>query len=157
MTLGRDMLRDAAIGVAVADRPENLTAFRRPGCVAAIWRQRPESGFQSWVDALAPANLPKGRFVLRPDAIRHALIQLCEIADTPKESKRERLIDNATTLAHVFVRLMNAQYLLLRLQAITTNACRKLHIDEITVRLVCTYRGQGTQYGISTDAPEGEL
>ena len=47
---------------------------------------------------------------------------------------------------------MQTNYLRLRLEAvIQTNACRKFHIDAITARLVCTYRGTGTQYGISTD------
>ena len=36
----------------------------------------------------------------------------------------------------------------MRLDVITTNACRKFHIDNIVARLVCTYRGTGTQYGI---------
>ncbi|GIR45987.1 MAG: hypothetical protein CM15mP54_28410 [Paracoccaceae bacterium] len=27
--------------------------------------------------------------------------------------------------------------------------CPKFHVDSITARLICTYRGLGTQYGIS--------
>ncbi len=49
---------------------------------------------------------------------------------------------------------MHAPCLRLRLDVVTTNACRKFHIDAITARLVCTYRGTGTQYGISTDGAE---
>ncbi|EBA10922.1 hypothetical protein RCCS2_00532 [Roseobacter sp. CCS2] len=52
-------------------------------------------------------------------------------------------------MAKIFTGLMRTPYLRLRLQAVTTNACRKFHIDAITARLVCTYRGQGTQYGVS--------
>ena len=44
---------------------------------------------------------------------------------------------------------MQAPYLRLRLTAVDSNACRKFHIDAISGRLVCTYRGTGTQYGIS--------
>lgn len=42
-------------------------------------------------------------------------------------------------------------YVRLRLSRVTANACSKFHIDAITARLVCTYRGTGTQYGISHD------
>jgi hypothetical protein len=49
---------------------------------------------------------------------------------------------------------MEAKYLRLRLDVVTTNACRKFHIDAVTARLVCTYRGPGTQYGISNDGAE---
>jgi hypothetical protein len=38
--------------------------------------------------------------------------------------------------------------------AVTTNACRRFHIDAVTARLVCTYRGTGTQYGIGADGAE---
>ncbi|MCE8009635.1 DUF1826 domain-containing protein [Aestuariivita sp.] len=151
MTLVRETVRHAAIGVAVADRPDDLTAFLKPGCAAAIWRRRPEPGFQSWVDALGPANLPQGRIVLRPDNVHQALSQLCKCADTPEGVEQDWLIDDATALARLFADLMSARYLRLRLQAVTTNACRKFHIDAIKARLVCTYRGVGTQYGMSTD------
>ena len=51
---------------------------------------------------------------------------------------------------------MQAAYVRLRLQAVTTNACRKFHLDAITGRLVCTYRGPGTQYGTSTAGEDPE-
>ena len=49
---------------------------------------------------------------------------------------------------------MSAPFLRLRLDVVTTNACPKFHIDAVTARLVCTYRGTGTQYGISTDGAD---
>lgn len=47
MTLGREIVKDAAIGVGVADTPERLSALHRPGCAAAIWRRQPLPKFQS--------------------------------------------------------------------------------------------------------------
>lgn len=64
------------------------------------------------------------------------------------------LVDDIAALADVFADVMHAPYLRLRLDVIKTNACRKFHIDAVTARLVCTYRGTGTQYGISTDGTE---
>lgn len=51
----------------------------------------------------------------------------------------------------MFADLLTSKYLRLRLDVVTNNACRKFHVDAITARLVCTYRGTGTQYGISTN------
>lgn len=59
-------------------------------------------------------------------------------------------------LAQHLASLMKAPYLRLRLQAVTTNACRKFHLDAITGRLVCTYRGTGTQYGTSVNGEDPE-
>ena len=151
MSLVRATVQGAAIGVAVADRPEDLTAFLKPGCAAAIWRRQPASGFQTWIDNLDPACLPEGRLVLRPDVVNPAVSELCEIAGTPACPERDQLVDDIAALAGIFADLMQTPYLRLRLQAVTSNSCRKFHIDAIAARLVCTYRGQGTQYGISSD------
>ncbi|MCG8558203.1 MAG: DUF1826 domain-containing protein [Hyphomicrobiales bacterium] len=154
MTLVREIVKDAATGVGVADAPEGLSAIQRPGCAAAIWRRYPLPGFQSWIDALEPERLPKARVVLRPENVRDAAFQICDASGTPDCAERAKLIDDTAALADIFAGLMRAPYLRLRFDVVTTNACRKFHIDAVTARLVCTYRGTGTQYGISTDGAE---
>ncbi|MEL6463662.1 MAG: DUF1826 domain-containing protein [Pseudomonadota bacterium] len=144
------LVQGAATGVAIADTPDDLTAFLDPGCAAAIWRRQPVPGFQQWIDGLDPALLPAGRVVLRPDAVEAEATRLCEVAGTPACAEREQLIGDIAALADIFARLMQTPYLRLRLQPVTSNACRRFHIDVITARLICTYRGQGTQYGISS-------
>lgn len=141
---------DTIAGVAVADTPEALDAFRDAGCAAAIWRRRPDPTFQSWIDTLAPDRLPRGRVILPRDAVEAAMRQLCQIAGTPDGPGRDRLVGDTTALASIFAELMRVRYLRLRLDIVTTNACRKFHVDAITARLVCTYRGTGTQYGVSS-------
>jgi hypothetical protein len=49
---------------------------------------------------------------------------------------------------------MRCDHVQLRLDVVDTNACSKFHIDAVTARLVCTYRGTGTQYGISERGKE---
>ena len=146
----RRVVRDA-IGVGVADTPEGLSAIHRPDCAAAIWRRQPLSSFQDWVDRLDPAHLPRARSILRPDAVRDAVTAICETVGTPQDAERTRFVDDVAALADIFAGLMNAPFLRLRLDVVTTNACRKFHIDAVTARLICTYRGTGTQYGISAD------
>lgn len=72
----------------------------------------------------------------------------------PAGPERNRLIDDIAALADIFAEIMRARWLRLRLDVVTTNACRRFHIDAVTARLVCTYRGTGTQYGISADGAE---
>lgn len=154
MTLVREIVKDAAIGVGVADTPDGLSALHRPGSAAAIWRRQPLPKFQSWIDGLDPDVLPRARVILRPDAGRDAASEVCDAAGTPFGRERDRLVDDIAALADIFAGLMQARWLRLRLDVVTTNACRKFHIDAVTARLVCTYRGIGTQYGISTDGGE---
>ncbi|WP_298971136.1 DUF1826 domain-containing protein [uncultured Roseobacter sp.] len=154
MSFVRATVQDAAIGVAVADAPEDLKAFLKPGCAAAIWRRRHSADFQGWVNALDPSNLPQGRVVLVPDTVRSNMAELCEMSKTPSCPQRAQLINDVASLADIFADLMQTPYLRLRLAAVRTNACRKFHIDAITGRLVCTYRGIGTQYGISRNGQD---
>ncbi|KIC52059.1 hypothetical protein RA29_01420 [Tateyamaria sp. ANG-S1] len=144
-------VQDAAIGVGIADRAEDLSVLRKPGCAAAIWRRPLPVGFQEWVDALDPDALPSARLVLQPDAVAPTVAHLCDLAGLPASEHRDWLIEDVAGLAARFAETMKTPYLRLRLDVITTNACRRFHVDAITARLICTYRGTGTQYGISTD------
>ena len=154
MSFARTEVKDAAIGVGVADEPQDLSVIRKPGCAAAIWWRQTPPGFQEWLAALPEENLPTTRTVMRPEAVADAMQHLCDIAGLPEGAERFWLEADVADLAVRFAALMKAPYLRLRLDAVKTNACRKFHIDAIVARLICTYRGTGTQYGISTDGED---
>lgn len=108
---------------------------------------QPLQGFQFWLTGLAPEQLPKARVIFRPDAVREAVSEICETWGISRGEERDRLLDDIAALSDIFASLMNAKWL--RLDVVTANACHRFHIDAVTARLVCTYRGTGTQYGIS--------
>ena len=154
MTMARDVLQSAAIGVGVTQTPENLSILAKPGCAAAIWQRRALPAFQTWIDGLNPVHLPSARLILKPEDVKTALTDICDTTGMPDGPHRQHLIDDIGALADVFCDIMGPPFLRLRLDRVTTNACRRFHIDAVTARLVCTYRGTGTQYGISTDGAE---
>ena len=149
-----ETVRDAAVGVAIADEPASLETFLKPGCAAAIWRRQMPTNVQHWLDQCDPSTLPSGRVVLPATAVAQKVRDWCNASGLSSSYERKWLEDDVTALAARFSDLMSAEYLRLRLDVITTNACRKFHIDAITARLVCTFRGTGTQYGISRDGEE---
>ena len=142
--------------VAQTQSALGLSAIRSAGCAAAIWHRDPLTEFQAWIDTLEPAMLPTFRTTLRPERVRQAVTQVCEICDTPVCANRDRLIDDVAAMADIFADLMSAPYVALRLEAVTSDACRKFHIDALTARLICTYRGPGTQYGIAVNGAQPE-
>ncbi|MEM7445101.1 MAG: DUF1826 domain-containing protein [Pseudomonadota bacterium] len=148
MNLIRKIARGSAIDTGVAVTTDNLSAIHRPGCAAVIWQRQTAPSVQSWIDTLRPKHLPRARTVVRPADVREAVLQVCEASATPDCAERDWLIDDVTSLANTFAGLMRAPYLRLRFDVVTTNMCRKFHIDAVTARLICTYRGMGTQYGI---------
>jgi hypothetical protein len=154
MTMMQDVLQSGAIGVGVAHVPENLNILAKPGCAAAIWQRQPLPSFQTWIDGVAPENLPSTRLILKPQRVLSVLSGLCDTSLMPEGPHRQRLIEDIAALSHLFCDLMDAPYVRLRLSRVTANACCKFHIDAMTARLVCTYRGTGTQFGISHDGGE---
>ncbi|MEL6690906.1 MAG: DUF1826 domain-containing protein [Pseudomonadota bacterium] len=151
MTLHQKLPPDTIEGVAIAASPRGLQAIEGAGCAAAIWQREPLESFLKWVEALPAKDLPKARIILRPHDVRHAMADLVESYGLVDCAEREMLVDDVAALAQIFATLMDAPYLRLRLDVISTNACRKFHVDTLTARLICTYRGTGTQYGHASE------
>lgn len=154
MTAHMNVLRDADFGIGFAEDAAALCAIREPGINAVIWLRQPLPRFQDWIDSLDPAQLPAARIILRPENARQAVTEVCNGVGTPDCPERTRLIDDVAALAEIFGHAMDTPYLRLRLDVVSNNACRKFHIDAVTARLVCTYRGPGTQYGLAEDQEE---
>ncbi|MEO0943722.1 MAG: DUF1826 domain-containing protein [Pseudomonadota bacterium] len=156
MTLHQNLVLSQSVGVSLTSTPKGLEAIKQPACSAAIWKREPTPRFQQWVDGLKPAELPQARIMLRSEMVRDAMIDLTNAYGLPDSEERTMLIDDIAALAAMFSDIMKCRYLRLRLDAIETNACRKFHIDAVTARLICTYRGQATQYanGVSGDDPQ---
>jgi len=136
--------------------PSGLRVIHRPSCAAAIWERDPLPRFQRWIDAVPAEQLPKARMILRPEAVYDALLHIARACKTPECTELDLLIEDVTALAAIFASIMKSPFLRLRLDVITTNACSKFHIDAVKARLICTYRGSGTHYGLSENgnAPE---
>ncbi|MEM8598218.1 MAG: DUF1826 domain-containing protein [Pseudomonadota bacterium] len=142
--------------LCISDAAQGLASIAAPHCAAAIWRRQPLLKFQAWIDGLSPDQLPRTRVIRRPDEIRDAAREACEASGTPDEPERALLIEDTVALAELFTDVMRAPYLRLRYDVITTNACRRFHVDAVTARLICTYRGTGTQYGIAEEGADPE-
>ena len=63
MTLHRELIKRAAIGVGLATTPQGLYSSENPGCAAAIWKRQLLDYFQAWIDALAREALPRARII----------------------------------------------------------------------------------------------
>ncbi|MEL7098688.1 MAG: DUF1826 domain-containing protein [Pseudomonadota bacterium] len=131
-----------------------MAALARPDCAAAVWDRAAPDGVTAWLDGLEADLLPRGRVVVRPDDVAWAVGDMCNTAGTPEGPVREAFVADVAALADRFAAQMDAAWLRVRLDVVTTNACRKFHIDALRARLVCTYRGTGTQYGMAAPRTE---
>jgi Protein of unknown function (DUF1826) len=65
---------------------------------------------------------------------------------------RNMLVTDILMLANRFAAVMDVGDVEIRLEHVTTNACKKFHGDYVTARLICTYVGPGTQWLEGEDA-----
>jgi hypothetical protein len=88
--------------------------------------------------------LAKAPFALRAEGeVGELSAQLAELPNA--------LIADIAALANRFAELTGKSSLRVRLEGVTTNACKKVHADYTDVRLITTYAGPGTDY-----APHGD-
>ena len=151
-----DITSGSARGVSIGVDPASLKTFLEPDCAAAIWERQLPPNVETWLNGLAPGRLPRGRVTLPPYAVANTIKHLCDESELPNGAERDWLEKDVASLSGAFSSLLNARFLRLRLDVVTTNSCRKFHIDAIKARLICTYQGTGTQYGNSVDGDDPE-
>lgn len=145
-----------APSMVISEDAASLKALMEPQCPAVLWNRRTPEAVQSWLANLDPDLLPNGRVILQPQAVADVFDELCELSGLPAGTERAWLRADVMFLSDYFASLTHASYLRLRLDVVEHNACRKFHVDAITARLICTYRGTGTQYGFGLHGRDPE-
>ena len=151
ITTEKTLAGSATAGVAFVDEIDGLACLFDGNTAGVIWRRRMQERMQSWLDALPVDQLPTGRIVLPVSQVRSAVTELMNISEMPDCAERKLLLDDICLLAHEFDELFAPAYLRLRFDVVTTNKCPKFHIDHVAARLLCTYRGTGTEYSFLDD------
>lgn len=145
---------DVVPGVSIVDTAEDLCTLQNPDMAAVIWDRALPDGFQTWVDALPPEQLPGMRMIVEPRLVQDVLTAVCEETGTPACAHRDWLVADVASLAERFLAELPAHWLRVRMDVVDDNACRRFHIDAVKARLICTYRGQGTEYGTTEQGAE---
>ena len=151
ITTKKALAGSATTKVAFVDEIEGLVHLFDGNTAGVIWRRRMQRIMHSWLDTLPVDQLPTGRIVLPVLKVRSAVTELMNISEMPDCAERQLLLDDICLLAHEFDELFAPAYLRLRFDVVTTNKCPKFHIDHVAARLLCTYRGVGTEYSFLDD------
>ena len=151
ITTEKALVGSATAKVAFVDEKEGLARLFDGDIAGVIWRRRMQEGIQSWLDTLPVDQLFTGRIILPVLNVRSAVTELMNISKMPDCAERQLFLDDICLLAHEFDELFAPAYLRLRFDVVTTNKCPKFHIDHVAARLLCTYRGVGTEYGFLDD------
>ncbi|MEP3279689.1 MAG: DUF1826 domain-containing protein [Stappiaceae bacterium] len=141
-TRRKQQARDVLIG-RQADILGNVTA---PGVAAAIWLRRMDASFESWTQGFSAENLPTLRTTVPISYAETAVLTACEGAKIPITPERQMLAGDVGALALIFGKIMNTVHVRIRLDVSDDVMCPKFHVDNVPARLLCTYKGPGTEY-----------
>lgn len=129
----------------------DLSEITHDAYPAVLWQRQDTPSYLAWLDKLDPTTLPKARFIAPKEDVRTSIEAIYNASTIPDCAERALFIEDISALADTFVKIMKVPYLRVRLDVVTTNACKKFHMDYLDARLICTYRGTGTEFGIAPD------
>jgi hypothetical protein len=130
----------AAACAAVSADEAVLVEILRPEVALALWLRPEPAGWRRMTAPLLAAAPFRAACEDAPEAavngVLAALGQPVPLA----------LAADMTRLAAVFATLAGRDRVRIRLDGVTHDSCRRFHMDAIGLRLLCTYRGEGTQW-----------
>lgn len=139
----------------IAGEARVLDQIRENSCSIAIWQREPLPDIAGHL----PASVREVRFTASLNDLPATLVKAMRSGGYRGKEPWDTLRDDIIALAQHYGRILHLQDLEVRLEVVTTDACRKFHADFVTARLITTYCGQGTQWLEAEDAQavaEGE-
>lgn len=123
-----------------ADVMDDWSRIHDPACPLMIEQREPPVPDSAMAPLLADAP-----FATRAEGDLSAV--LAQLENLP-----DALRVDIGALAQRFMDLMQVDAIRVRVEGVSTNACKKVHADYTDVRLITTYSGPGTDYAPHGDA-----
>lgn len=137
------------------DQVEGFDQISVPETDGVVWERKLQPRVAHWLNQMPPSKLPSARMVLKPADIETCVADVfARLGHDPSEAL-DWFAKDINRMANAVSALVDTSWLRLRLDPVSNNACARFHIDFVTARLICTYRGPGTEFGIgnATEPP----
>lgn len=137
-SVARDVLRGGQSDI--------LPEVHSSGVAASIWERKVAPDFLRWIESLSVGHLPSLRCVVPVKNVEAAVQSACAqvvLSDHPEASV---LASDVAALALMAGKILDVSHVRLRLDPSQGVQCPKFHLDHVEARLLCTYRGAGTEY-----------
>ena len=153
------------IGARMVRRADELSLIHDPGVNLSLWQRELHPAIAAEVSQLRTDALPDVRCRVDRDDTAAAVDRLL----TENGVDIGRLSHWRADIVQIikrFLTLSGAPHVMLRLETTRDDGCTRFHIDQTTLRLLCTYQGPGTEWlhahqvdmnKLGTGAPNREL
>jgi len=147
-TLSNPELKTAARNASplvTGDRPAELRGILNPGVNLCLWRRRVQPEVTRELSRLRASHLPDVRCRTSPASFNENVSTLLtQQGLDPVAFQNWR--DDLRGLADLFFSVSGGRDVVLRLETTDDDGCRRFHVDRTHLRLLCTYRGPGTEW-----------
>lgn len=131
----------AATSILQSDDIAALTGIFEPECQVSLWHRPEPAGVAAYLQAALDAGR-LGRGFRKTLGINEA----CDFPELPDLPGKQTLVDDLQLVAEVFSELLGCPGIGLRLEVLDKAMCPRFHVDRTGIRLLCTYRGPGTEW-----------
>lgn len=125
------------------NRVECLTEILRNDVNLAIWQRTPNPDMQSFIDTFCASAGNLERFTSLEIGQSAALALPSWALDI---DGAQYWVDDVDQLSEMYQCLFEPQAIGLRIHVVQQTMCPRFHVDRVPVRLLCTYRGPGTDW-----------
>lgn len=124
---------------SIGDSPLSLTRIFDAEIQLAQWRRPVDTCIAHWLNANADGLGSGFRQTLSPG-------QVPDLRQLPGGAGRDALTQDLALLTDMLGELLDAPTIGLRLEVVRQAMCPRLHVDRVGIRMLCTYRGPGTEW-----------
>jgi len=132
--------------VVTCGSADGLADINKPDTELVIWRRELPLRLKTWLERLDASRLPDVRVLVRPCDFRRAIEPHLDECGMPPGDMRDRLIGDVDGLVSAFAGITRSDFVDVRLERVSDDACWKFHRDCVEARLLTTYRGPATEW-----------
>lgn len=140
------MLRPLPANTRQSPATQALSALQAPDCLLVLIDRLPQPELAAYLRGRQFSGCQPIDVTMPATTGTEAVECLLAAAGYPRHPGRFALAADITALMGLLQSLPQTGSVRMRLERITTDACRLFHTDTLPVRLVCTYRGAGTEW-----------
>jgi hypothetical protein len=134
-------------GCAVASSwSDILLRVDDPAIVLACWSRKMTADVSRAFDAWPVADIPNVSLVTDTGNLAVQIRNVLASCRQVPPLAHSVLLSDLKLLGQLFSRAAGLTRFEIRIEAVNDNACEKFHTDNVTARLLTTYRGPGTQW-----------
>jgi len=135
----------ATVPHVIGDSPDVLCQVREPGLNLCLWQRPSDAAIIREVSSLRASDLPDVRCPTSLDSFDDDVSTLLREGGLDPMAFPHWRAD-MRLLADLYFGASENRDVTLRLVTTDEDDCRRLHVDRTQLRLLCTYRGPGTEW-----------